>query len=103
MTQGEILKEIDRILDTVVKIDQTDYIHDPYQEKLFDLCREAHLKGYFKDDASPRLYADYIASVFNEKWANLDPEHPKRKLFNRDLYRVWDEWEYVLEKINYHE
>lgn len=101
MKPQEIIEEIDRILQNIIDLDPKDYIHDPHKERLLDLCREAFLKGYFKEGSSPRLYADTIARILNDKWADLGPEHPKMKLFNRDLYPIWDEWAYVLEKINY--
>jgi hypothetical protein len=66
---------------------------DPYRQRLFALCRDAHSSG--PTDARPSLAADGLIDAINARWAEAK-DHPREL---HDLNVMWRAWLYAFARL----
>jgi hypothetical protein len=97
MTQEEIIKKIINYLDQHLEGSRGYIGQDPYKKDFFDLCKNAHLNGYFDTRSSPRLTGDALMDILNTRWLTDDEQSEQKKKLMNDFLMMWNEWRYALD------
>ena len=96
MTQDEILRQLQSLLDQHYKGMRGGIGERQYKSDFFRLFRDAYDQGYCDESAAPRLTGDSLRQVLMTRWFDpVESQNVKRAPLLNELLRMWDEWRYA--------